>query len=149
MPLRYYYSSGCPAIHQDEFQVPHLPMRSQLFLLTMYGHACPILINFSVVPIVLRSTGQDAALMNGRRASRADLIVASGGSRMSEGVLADLKTSGNPAAEGTMSMGDSRYWEPIFKVDIVNSSGALSSLSVGHKRAVKIRMRENTHVVYF
>jgi hypothetical protein len=23
-------------------------------------------------------------------------------------------------------MGDSRYWEPIFKVDIVNSSGALS-----------------------
>jgi hypothetical protein len=68
---------------------------------------------------------------------------------MSEGVLADLKTSGKPAAEGTMSMGDSRYWKPIFKVDdIVNSSGELSSLSVGHKRAVKIRMRENTHVVY-
>ena len=63
--------------------------------------------------------------------------------------LAELKTSGKPAAEGTMSMGDSRYWEPIFKVDIVNSSGALCPLGVGHKRAVKIRMRENTHVVYF
>ena len=64
-------------------------------------------------------------------------------------VLADLKTSGKPAAEGTMSMGDSRYWEPIFKVDIVNSSGALCPLGVGHKRAMKIRMRENTHVMYF
>ena len=63
--------------------------------------------------------------------------------------LAELKTSGKPAAEGTMSIGDSRYWEPIFKVDIVNSSGALCPLSVGHKRAAKIRMRENTHVMYF
>ena len=62
--------------------------------------------------------------------------------------LAELKTSGKPAAEGTMSIGDSRYWEPIFKVDIVNSSGALCPLSVGHKRAAKIRMRENTHLVY-
>jgi hypothetical protein len=59
-----------------------------------------------------------------------------------------LKITGKPAAEGTMSMGDSRYWEPIFKVDIIISSGALSPLSVGHKRAAKIRMRENTHVVY-
>jgi hypothetical protein len=59
-----------------------------------------------------------------------------------------LKTSGKPAAEGTMSIGDSRYWEPIFKVDIVNSSGALCPLSVGHKRAANIRMRENAHVVY-
>jgi hypothetical protein len=104
----------------------YLPMKSDLFSLTMNGQACPVLINFRVAPIVLQiSISQDAALMNGRRASRADLTVASGGSRMSEGVLADLKTSGKPAAEGTMSMGDSRYWEPIFKVDIVNSSGAL------------------------
>ena len=67
--------------------------------------------------------------MNGRGASRADLIIVSGGSHMSEGTvaiqstatiianpsaieaaaaarLADLKTSGKPAAEGTMSMGD-------------------------------------------
>ena len=63
-------------------------------------------------------------------------------------VLVGLKTSGKPAAEGTMSIGESRYWEPIFKVDIVNSSGALCPLSVGHKRAAKIRMRENAHVVY-
>jgi len=69
---------GCPAIHQDEFHV-RLPMRSRSFSFAMNGHACPVLIDLGVAPVVLRiSTGQDAALMNGRRASRADVILAPG-----------------------------------------------------------------------
>jgi hypothetical protein len=69
-------------------------------------------------------------------------------SRQRPQVLADLKTRGKPAAEGAMSMGDSGYREPIFKVDIINSSTALFPLSVGHKRTARRPMRENTHVVY-
>jgi hypothetical protein len=62
--------------------------------------------------------------------------------------IADLKTKGKPAAEGTMSMGGSRYRAPIFKVGIFNSCAELSRLGAGHKRAAKMRMRENTHLVY-
>ena len=76
--------SGRPAI-QDEFHVPS-PNENQLFLLTMYGHARPILVNFRIAPVVLRIlASQDAARVNGRRASRANLIAAAGGrSRRSE-----------------------------------------------------------------
>src|SRR5262249_41811833 len=46
------------------------------FLLAMSGHAGPIQIDFGVTPLVLRiSCGQEAALVNGRRACRADLSV--------------------------------------------------------------------------
>ena len=59
---------------------------ADLFLLAMSGHAGPILINFDVTPVVLRiSSGQQAALVNGRRACRADLTAGSGGNRASDG----------------------------------------------------------------
>ena len=69
-------------------------------------------------------------------------------SRQRPRVLADLKTRGKPESKGTIGMGDSRYRESIFKVGIINSYAALSPLSTGHKRAAKMRMRENTHLVY-
>ena len=43
----------------------------------MSRHAGPILIDFDIVPVVLRvSTRQNTAFVNGRRASRADLAAA-------------------------------------------------------------------------
>ena len=69
-------------------------------------------------------------------------------SRQRPRVLAPLKTRGKPETEGTIGMGNPRYREPIFKVDIIYSCAALSPLSTGYKRAAKMRMRENTHLVY-
>jgi hypothetical protein len=48
------------------------------------------------------------------------------GSRPRLRLVADPKTTGKPAAEGTISMGESRYGEAIFKLDIISSSRALS-----------------------
>src|SRR5262245_12918124 len=41
-------------------------------------------------------------------------------------LIAGLKTKGKPAAEGTMSMGGSRYWALNFKVGIFKSCGGES-----------------------
>jgi hypothetical protein len=54
----------------------------------MSGHAGPIQVNFGDTPIVFRiSSGQEAALMNGRRACRTDLTASLGGNRASEGAV--------------------------------------------------------------
>jgi len=60
--------------------------RLQLFVLAMPGHTSPILINLSDTPVVFRvSVGQNAALVDSRRACRADLIAGPGNSRASTG----------------------------------------------------------------
>jgi hypothetical protein len=110
-----------------------------------------VLIDFGIAPIVLRiSTGQNAARVDGESASRAHLVLSRSSTCRSAGAVAtqstatanatpravgsrprprfpaDPKTTGKPDAEGTISMGDSRYREAIFKLDIISSSGALS-----------------------
>jgi hypothetical protein len=56
------------------FAIKSLMRFADLFSLAMSGHAGPILINFDVT-----------ALVNGRRACRADLTAGSGGNRASDG----------------------------------------------------------------
>ena len=70
-------------------------------------------------------------------------------SRQRPRVLAASKTRGKPETEGTIGMGNPPYREPIFKVDIIYSCAALSSLSAGHKRVAIVRLRENAQVGLF
>src|SRR6516162_10349535 len=54
----------------------HCDALCQSFLLAMSGHAGPIQMDLGVAPLVLRiSLGQAVALLKGRRACRADLLV--------------------------------------------------------------------------
>src|SRR5258708_7152887 len=74
--------SVCPQTGNRRYTSTELAL-CQSFLLAMSGHAGPIQIDVGVTPVVCRiSCGQAAALVNGRRACRADLNVSS---RASEG----------------------------------------------------------------
>ncbi len=79
----------------------------------MSRHAGPILIDFDIVPVVLRvSTRQNTAFVNGRRASRADLAAATLTGRAGE---RNHAKGGDRRCQSELSLSG----ELCFRVDIV------------------------------
>src|SRR5262252_6588672 len=79
--------SVCP---QTENRRTPVPRFCQSFLLATLGHAGPIQMDLGVTPLMYRiSCGQAVALLNGRRACRADLNVSN---RASDGGRGEQKS---------------------------------------------------------
>src|SRR5215472_2373358 len=80
--------SVCPQTENRRYTSTE-PALCQSFLLATLGHAGPIQMDLGVTPLMYRiSCGQAVALLNGRRACRADLNV---GSRASDGGRGEQK----------------------------------------------------------